>query len=276
VTGFDTALEAAAQVFSSPALPSLDNEGFSITPLYGTVTVSGQNETATIESGGQTSSIDISNEGELKGDVAGLSLNYSGKGDLGFFVFIAGSRVNGDMTTTTVGAALNTATKIRDISAQSTIETFGLNWRFIGDAKSKFAMGIFGGPAFVQSKTSATFDQADGTSTKVLLDPNLSALYLGLQMMFRLGEFRINPYLNLLASTSEKCEQPTYEGDPYPVGQYNRCQNGEKGVDTRAGIYGSGINAGYGRFQFGLISEGGGTNGAFKAKALMFSYRIGI
>lgn len=273
VTGFDAALEAASQVFSSPALPSLDNEGFSITPLYGTVTVEGVNETATVDPGG---TIDITNEGELKGDVAGLSVNYSGKGDLGFFIFVAASRVQGDMTTTSVGEISSTTSNIRDISAQSTIETLGLNWRFAGNAKSKSAMGLFGGPAFIQSKTSARFDQADGTSTKVILNPDLSGIYLGLQAMFRWSEFRLNPYLNVLFSPSQRCVVPTYEGDPYPVGQYNTCQNGEHGVDTVAFLHGIGINGGYGRFQFGLASQGGGSNGALKAKALMFSFRIGI
>ena len=270
VIAFDAANEAAAQIFSSPALPSLDNEGASITPLFGVVTMEGVDETAMVQDGPEFT---IHNKGEIKGNVAGLSFNFSGQGDLGFFATAAWTKVSGEMHSS-YDHVVSVVNDIRDISAETYIGVVGLNYRLVGTAKSFFALGVFGGPAMISSKTSAKFVHADGTSTNVKLDPETTAAYIGLQMMFRPGNFRINPYLNLLGNTSVGCYKPTYEGDPYPAGQYNQCMNGEPGVSAFAGIVGAGINVGYGRFNFGLVQSASGTNQAFKSKPLVFSLRV--
>lgn len=267
--GFDASMEAVGQVLSSPALPSLDNDGFSITPLYGIVKMEGVDETVTSEGLGESV---YENRGELKGDIAGLTFNYSGKGDLGVFLTTAWSRVDGDMQTSAFG---NTS-DVRDISAQSFVGALGLTYRAVGTDKSTFALGLFGGPAYISSTTSAKFFHEDGTVTKVTLNPKMNAIYFGLQLMFRFGEFRLNPFLNLLGNPSVGCEKPTYEGDPYPIAQYNRCMNGDPGISTIAAIGGSGINIGYGRFQLSLIQIGGSGSQSLKSTPLMISYRIGL
>ena len=96
---------------------------------------------------------------------------------------------------------------------------------------------------------------------------------MGTQMTFRFGNFRLNPYVNLMTTLDFDCLKPTYEGDPYPNRYYNRCENGENGINSYAGIFGAGINAGYGRFIFGLTSTASGFNQAFKSKPLMLSFR---
>jgi hypothetical protein len=267
--GFDASMEAVGQVLSSPALPSLDNEGFSVTPLYGTVSMEGVDETVILMDGTETT---YENRGELKGDIAGLTLNYSGDGDLGFFITAAGARVGGDMKSSILGTNFD----VRDVSAQSYVSALGAQYRVVGTAKSIFAMGIFGGPAIIQSKTSATFVQNNGDTTKVTLDPNLQGIYFGLQLMLRFGEFRVNPYMNFLGNPNGTCQVPSYEGAAYPTAQYNTCSNGEHGIDTFATTGGSGINVGYGRFQFGILQWGGTGSPSLRTTRLMFSYRIGL
>jgi hypothetical protein len=267
--GFSASMEAVAQVLSSPALPSLDNEGLSATPLFGTVQMEGVDETVTLMNG---TSATYTNRGELKGDVAGLTLNYSGNGDLGFFLTTAWAQVGGDMRSTILSSTFD----VRDISAESYVGAIGAQYRVVGTAKSSFAMGIFGGPAYISSKTSEHFIQSNGSTTKVELDPQLQAFYFGLQMMIRFKEFRINPYLNVLESSNKTCQLPSYTGDPYPLAQYNICQNGDHGIDTMTALAGTGVNVGYGRFQIGLLQFGGSTTQSLKATRLMFSYRIGL
>jgi hypothetical protein len=270
VLGFDAANEAAAQVFSSPALPSLDNEGNSLTPVYGTVKMEGADVDVTTTDTGANST--VYNSGEIKGEVAGLTFNHSGQGDLAFFAMAAWSRVSGDMTSIFEGRT----TEVHDISAQSYIGVAGLSYRVVGTAKSFYALGLFAGPAFINAKTSVRIQQSDGKSTTVTLNPETQAAYVGMQMMFRPGLFRINPYLNILANTKFSCYQPTYEGDAYPDSQYNLCQNGDRGVTAFAGLVGVGINIGYGRFQFGLVHTGSGGDPSLKSTSLVLSFRIGL
>jgi hypothetical protein len=269
VRAYEAAIEATAQIFSSPALPSLDNDGASISPIYGTVKMEGQNE---IWNSSTTGDYRVENNGEIRGEVAGLAYNYSGKGDFGFFATAAWSRVEGDM----VSSSPTESFDLRDITAQNYVGVFGVNYRAVGTDKSFFALGFFGGPAFISAKTSSRIVYLNGTSTKVTLNPDTSALYLGMQMMFRKGNFRLNPYVNILGNTNMECYKPTYEGAPYVAAQHTRCSNGETGVSTVAVLAGAGLNVGYGRLNFGLWSVAGGANGSLKSTPLIFSLRIGL
>jgi hypothetical protein len=264
-------MEAAGQVLSSPALPSLDNDGiFSISPLYGTVKIEGAEETSAMPDG---TPLTIQNHGTVQGQVAGLTLNYSGKGDLGYFAIAAWSKVNGDMASNI--SIFNADTDVRNISAESTIGALGLTYRLIGDAKSMFAMGVFGGPAVIKSKTSSEIYHTGGV-TKVTVNPDITGYYLGFQFTLRFGEFHINPYLNILGNPNPQCLKPEYAGAAFPSAQWNTCDNGEHGVSTFAVLAGNGINVGYGRFQFGVATQGGTGTQSLKTTPLMFSFRIGL
>jgi hypothetical protein len=263
-------MEAAGQILSSPALPSLDNDGTSITPIYGIVKIEAQNEEATLDTG---EPLPIENHGTMNGQIAGLTFNRSGSGNLGIFAILGWAKVAGDLTSYT--PKYDQTTDVRNISAETYAGAAGLTYRLIGDQKSTFAMGIFGGPAMIKSKsTSQIYHSAGITEVSTKLDIN--GYYLGLQFVIRLGGFRINPYLNVMGNPNPQCMKPEYKGDAYPFEQWNKCQNGEHGVDTFAVIAGSGINVGYGRFQFGLLQQGGTGTQALKAKPLIFSLRIGI
>lgn len=254
-------------MLSSPALPSLDNDGvFSISPLYGTVKIEGRDENTTLTDG---TAVTIQNQGTVKGQVAGLTFNYAGKGDLGYFAITAWSKVNGDMASSN----FNINTDVRNISAESYIGAIGLTYRFIGDAKSRFAMGVFGGPALITSKTSSDIYHSGGI-TKVTVNPDITGYYLGFQFTLRIGEFHINPYLNLLGNFNSQCIKPQYGGAAYPSGQWNKCDNGDHGLSTIAVLAGNGINIGYGRFQIGVATQGGTATQSLKTTPLMFSFRI--
>jgi hypothetical protein len=269
---FENSLEAVGQVLSSPALPSLDNDGrFSITPVLGIVKIEGVDYTTVNLSNNVTSNNEV--HGTTNGQVAGLTFNYSGSGDVGLFAIGAWSKVTGEMSLKPSGTSVTTDT--REILGESYIAAAGLTYRFIGDAKSKFAMGVFGGPALIKSKTSANIYHSGGV-TKTSVDPDLSGVYVGMQFTVRLGEFRINPYVNLLGNFNAECLQPQYSGSTYSASTYNTCNNGNRGVTALAMMAGAGINVGYGRFQFGLITKGGSSSSGLKATPLMLSFRISL
>lgn len=269
-TAFETSMEAAGQILSSPALPSLDNENMSLTPLVGIVTMEGITEEASLENGDP---LRIENRGTVKGQIAGLSFNYSTKGDVGYFALLGMGRVEGDMASY-IGA-FSTTSDVRNISAQSLVGAVGLTYRLIGDQKSKFAMGIFAGPAFIKSTTTSQVHHDSGV-TKVTVNPDISGYYFGLQFAFRFGFLRINPYMNILGNPGVQCLKPEYSGDTYPTQQYNRCDNGEHGVSTFAVLGGSGINVGYGRFQIGLVQSGGTGQQSMKTTPLLLSFRVSL
>jgi hypothetical protein len=268
---FETSMEAAGQVLSSPALPSLDNDAvFSISPLAGTVKVEGVDESDSLPDG---STLSLQNRGTVNGQVAGLTLNYSGKGDLGFFAITAWSKVQGDMASYNQTFSVNT--DVRNISAETYVGAIGLTYRLVGSAKSKFALGIFGGPAFIKSKTTSDIYHSAGV-TSVTVNPDISGYYLGLQFTIRIGEFHINPYVNMLGNPNSQCLVPSYSGADYPTAQWNKCANGEHGLTTFAVLAGSGINIGYGRFQFGVATQGGTGSPSLKTTPLLFSFRIAL
>ncbi|UOF02459.1 hypothetical protein [Bdellovibrio reynosensis] len=267
---FEMSMEAAGQILSSPALPSLDNDGKSLSPLVGTVKMEGIREEGTLANGDP---LIVENSGTVTGHVAGLTFNYSGKGDLGFFGMLGYSKVQGEMSSTVSTFAYTT--DVRDISAQSLVGAAGLTYRLIGDDKSTFTLGVFGGPAFISSEASANIHHDTGI-TKVTTKPNISGMYFGLQLAFRFGKFRINPYLNALGNSDPQCIKPDYSGADYAVGEYNRCDDGTPGVTTFALIGGSGINIGYGRFQFGLVQSGGTGTQSLKTTPLMLSFRASL
>lgn len=269
---FETSLEAVAQVLSSPALPSLDNDGkFSITPVIGTVKIEGVDYTSVTTGTGAVNNNEV--RGTANGHIAGMTFNYSGAGDFGFFAIGAFSKVTGSMTLKPTGTSVSVET--RDIEGESYIGAAGVTYRLIGDAKSKFAMGLFGGPAIIQSKSSGNIHHTSGI-TKTRLDPQLSGAYIGIQFTVRMGEFRINPYANVLGNFNVECMKPEYVGASYAPASYNRCSSGEAGVTTLPMMAGAGINVGYGRFQFGLVTQGGSASSGLKATPLMLSLRISL
>jgi hypothetical protein len=269
---FETSMEAVGQVLSSPALPSLDNDGrFSITPVLGIMKIEGVDYSSTNQTTGVSSNNEV--RGNANGKVAGMTFNFTGSGDLGYFAIAAWSKVEGEISTKYSGSSITN--EVRNISAESYIAAAGITYRLMGDAKSTFAMGLFGGPALIRSKTSADIYHTAGiTNTRV--DPNISAAYLGIQFTIRLGEFRINPYANVLGSLDVQCLKPQYSGSPYVTSTYNTCDDGTQGVSTLAMIAGAGINVGYGRFQFGLITKGGSPSPGLKTTPLMLSLRISL
>lgn len=269
-TAFEMSMEAAGQILSSPALPSLDNNGKSLSPLVGIVTMEGIREEGTLANGDP---LIIDNSGTVNGQLAGLTFNHSGKGDLGFFGMLGYSKVTGEIKS--VISTFAYTTDVRDISAQSLVGAAGLTYRLIGDDKSTFAMGVFGGPAFISSEASANIHHDTGV-TKVTTKPNISGVYFGLQLALRFGKFRINPYMNVLGNSDPQCIKPDYSGDAYATAQYNRCDNGEAGVMTFAVLGGTGINIGYGRFQFGLVQTGGTGQQSLKSTPILFSFTASL
>jgi hypothetical protein len=264
LVGSEAAVEATAQVFASPALPSLDNEVRRLTPMVGLVSVKGVDDTADIPPGQSTSVYD----GELKGNLASLTFSSSGNGDFGYFVVFAGTKLFGAMTSTYGGKT----DYVKDISSTGYTGIAGASYRMIGDAKSGFALGVFAGPGAMSVKSNQTVVQSDATTANVSTDSKFYGVYGGIQLLFRLSQFRINPYVTTFKDLTDHCRNDvTVQGNALLTAY---CINGQQGFEVDASILGVGLNIGNGPFNLNVYSEGIGTHHYLKATSYALSYGI--
>ena len=263
--GTEASIEAIAQAFASPALPSLDGDGQKLTPMFGVVTITGVDDSGDLPPGTNTS---IYN-GQVKGNVASLTYASVGKGDFGYFVVFAGTKLTGGSMTAKWSSGTDTVT---NISATGYTATAALSYRLIGSEKSIFALGLFAGPAYMSVSATENVVQAGGTPASVSFDGSFHGLYYGLQLELRIADFKLNPYLTSYTDLGDHCRQDLNVQSQLPV--TSLCLGGQPGYDIDTTMWGVGINVGYGPFTLNVDSEGNGVHRYLKAKSYALSYGI--
>jgi hypothetical protein len=269
--GADAAIAGVQNLLVSPALPSLDGGKFIISPQIGTTEAIADGSDATTGPNGTTGTYNY--KGNLKGNLAGLSLTVNTKGDFGYFLFLYGINVSGEYTGTMDDEQV--VLTLRNIKSTGYVGVAGINYRIVGDDQSTFAMGTFAGPSIANVTSSLDFNypalNKPGTST---LDTSLPGLFFGFQFMWRMGKFRINPYLvGNIDLASDTCKPLKLDQDDPSILMSLQCYGGKSpGVDVENNFAGTGLNVGYGGFKFNLYAQNAREYYPLKVSSFSLSY----
>ena len=247
--GAEVSAAIAQQLLAGPPLPNLDGEGTTATAQIGYAQALLQDST-TVVGGSQ-----FTYNGEVKGNTGGLALTHSGKSDLGFFLFAIGSGVKGDVQTQIDGTPDYT---LKNITSDSYALAAGATYRLIGDAKSKFALGVLGGPAYVKIQSKLSFVPPSGMSAPTVdytMEPTTYGWYQGLQFVLRMGAFRFNPYMVMMVPLSDSC-QPIQTSDGTSANSMTCKDTSRTGhADFFTRLVGLGLFIGYGGFRVNVYSR---------------------
>ncbi len=140
-------------------------------------------------------------QGEIKGNGGSLSYNKAFSDTWGFYLLGVYNKISGEFSYTnlTCSPFCNT-TSMRDIEADATSISAGLNWTLIGGSESDFfTLGLLLGGSANQTTMSQRVVQVDSSNTttddfKMKTAPNFPALALGMQVGLKFGGFVVNPY----------------------------------------------------------------------------------
>ncbi len=271
--GADAAKEAFSQLLLAPPFPDLDGGSLTFTPLIGIVKVKASND--------QADELDALNPGnkfryagEVKGHNAGLGVTVPTTSDFGFFGFVVGSKLKGDFTALNNGEEIET---MKDIETTGAAVVLGAQYRLIGDDESFFAMGIFGGPGYYQIKSKMNYTNVGLTSDNkntVKFDPSGLGAMLGLQFMFRIWNFRINPYLLAFAETSDSCKKIDISATA-TLSEANYTCGGKTGhYDDPFATIGTGLIVGYKSLRINLAVQGASATSYVEGEATNLSVGI--
>jgi hypothetical protein len=267
LVGTEAAVEATSQAFASPPLPSLDGDGRRITPMFGIVTIEGVDDSSDYQSGSNHSVYD----GQVHAKLESLSYSSTGRGDLGYFVILSGTQVTGAMNSTDSEGTY----KVTDIASSGYMATAGASYRLIGSDKSIFALGLFGGPGYMSVAATETVlqpiaIQPGHPQVNVSFNSDFYGLYYGMQFLFRVGQFRINPYLATFADTSPRCRKNlSIQGTASIT---SLCESGEEGFGVSGSLWAVGLNLGYGGFSLNVYSQAFTVTRYLKASSYNLSY----
>ena len=192
-------LGAAQNLLAAPPLPTLDAGGkYTVAPALGIMSASlegtGQPMAAMPDSVPPMPAYTPTYSGKLNGYSAGLSFTSPTYGRTGFFLFLVGSQMTGEID---VYFGSQVAFAMKNLKAQALACAGGVSYRFVGDSKSKYAMGAFLGPAYMN--LDSAFDPAQylplGTGEDYEFKISVLAAYAGVQGQVRVWKFLINPYV---------------------------------------------------------------------------------
>ena len=237
--GVSVANAAVETLIISAPLPSLDGGSFTITPQYGVI------KTQLVDKPGlfETEIPKPSHSGEVNGTSAGLGLTFASKSDLSFFIYGTGAQQTGDFQ-----IAYDTAPTVHytDFKVKAVTAFAAAQYRLVGDEKSGFAMGLFAGPGIYNFDSSLVYDQEGPgpAASTVEFNPSGTGMLTGLQMMFRAGGLRLNPYLMGFTNLGEACQEVEISTGQLNPSQFT-CGGKEGYAEVPKGFGGVGIKLGY-------------------------------
>ncbi|WP_413287929.1 hypothetical protein [Bdellovibrio sp. HCB337] len=246
--GVDIANAALESLILSAPFPSLDGGQNEVTPQYGTI------QTELINKPGVTdTTTPVANySGVSKGQSAGFGLTFPSKKDLSYFFYVTGSSQTGEFNITYDSAA---TVRYTDFKASGAAAFAAAQYRLVGDAKSTFALGVFGGPGYYSFQSSLNYDQVGSgpTPSDVKFDPSGIGVLTGLQMVFRVGKFRINPYFLVFNGIGDACHKVSLTGGQLGDSSF-KCGGNDGYAAVPPGFGGLGLALGYQALRFNVWS----------------------
>lgn len=247
--GARASVAGAQELLVSPPIPDLEGGKTTVSPQIGYMTakVDGSEMGVDPDSGTE---VNMTYKGDIKGVSAAIGLSSPSSGRLGWFGIFGGDSLTGDIKVEMMDMPAGT---VKDIKTQSFAFAAGPSYRFIGEAKSDFAAGIFFGPAAIKVKSTFT---TDTNNTEYTLDDTIYGAYGGLQLKARVGSLVINPYALYMHELSPKCKKMTVSGSAMDF--YGLCP-GEPAtanlVEMKSSFSGVGLFLGWNAFRLNVYSK---------------------
>jgi hypothetical protein len=247
--GVTVANAAIETIATSSPLPNLDGNGFVLTPQYGIL------KTELLDKPGVT---DIytpkpSYSGAVNGTSIGLAVTLPSRGDFGFFLYGATAQQSGDFK---IDYDIAPTVNYTDFNASGTFYFAAVQYRAIGDDKSRFALGVFAGPGYYAFRSRVTYNQVNATlpASTVTFNPSGIGPLLGLQLMVRLGNFRINPYMMGFTGATDKCQPIDIPAGGQLEKDLFTCEGKTASAEAPTGFGGLGLIVGYKNLRFRALS----------------------
>jgi hypothetical protein len=240
---------AVETIAVSTPLPNLDGSGLIVTPQYGIIKTELINRRGVTDI--YTPKPDYS--GEVSGNSVGLGITLPSHSDLSFFIYGGGLKQTGEFQIQYDSAV---TFKYTDFKATGAFAFAAAQYRAIGDEKSFFALGVFGGPAYYTFESDLVFNQLGVAqpASPIKFNPSGYGAILGVQTLFRLGGFRINPYIITLMSAGDRCQVVEVpDGGQVTKDGFN-CGGKIGYADVPSGFGGIGLSVGYKYFRFKVLS----------------------
>lgn len=193
--GARASLAGAQELLVSPPVPNLEGGKTTYSPQIGYMV-------ATVDGGDVRPQSSLFYKGEVKGVSGALGVSSPSSGRLGWFGIIGGDSLTGDIAVDIAGIP---QAIIRDIKTQSFAFAAGPSYRFIGEANSTFAAGVFLGPAAI--KVNSEFAVSTLPDSTYTMDDTIYGAYGGVQVKLRIDSLVINPYFLYMHELSPTCKK---------------------------------------------------------------------
>jgi len=269
--GSTATFKAVGLVLLTSPLPSLDGGGkVMLTPSGGIMKVATTNDHA--------ADLDALNPGfkfryygEATGQNAGLTLSFYLSDDFSFYALVGGAKLSGEYSKTVNDVPEH---KLTEFSGQTIAGALGLQYRLVGNDTSTFALGLFAGPMYYSSESKAKYQKISSGPgiTDVSAKPTGIGALLGMRMMFRIGGFRINPYLKMMGDLGDMCKKVDFSGGPVNSNDYT-CDDKPGYIGAPAFAGGLGLLIGYKSF---MISVATSTDDSSELRPESTSLSLGI
>jgi hypothetical protein len=237
---------SAENLLAAPPLPNLEGKDKTIyTPLigYSISKIKGVEPYRPPVAG-------YSYDGGASGPVGALGVTFPHYGRLSGFALVFANSFSGK-----IDADFGTDLfHLKDIKANVFGAVAAVNFRVLGDASSRYAVGLFSGPGYMRSSSSfvAEIDAPGaGAGSTYAMTTNIYGIYSGLQAKARWGNILFNPYVLYFADLSNKCRkfsEGTINSDPS-----SECT--DNSIATRASFSAYGFVVGYGKFSLNIYSH---------------------
>lgn len=156
---------------------------------------------------------DATQRGKASGNswsVGAISKDYGG---LRYFGWYMGNSFSGSMTLTASGAG--GSAEIPNLKAKGSGGVAGASYRIIGEPKSPFALGAFGGLTYLRFSSSYRVDTIPagaGPSLYYTYSPVIAGYLAGAQLNLKLGSFLMNPYYLYFKDVGQQCNAGGFSG----------------------------------------------------------------
>lgn len=246
--GVDVANSAIESLIISTTLPDLDGGDFTITPQYGMI------RTEIVDKPGitDTTTPKPHYSGETSGSTSGVGLTFPSEHNYSFFMYATCAQQTGKFD---VSYASAPSIHYSSFKSNGGNAFAGMQYRLAGDTTSFFSMGFVIGPGYYNFKTSVTSNQAGSLAapSEVKFSPEGLGVVAGLQMLFRIGGFRINPMALGFHAVGDRCHRIEVSGGQLSSSDF-MCGGQPGYVETLRTFGGFGLGVGYKALRFNALT----------------------
>lgn len=246
--GLDVANSAIESLIISTTLPDLDGGDFTITPQYGMIRTELANKPGITD----TDPSKPHYSGDVRGSTSGVGLTFPSEHNYSFFMYATCSEQSGKFDVSYVSAP---NVRYSNFKATGGNAFAGLQVRIAGDTDSFFSMAIVGGPGYFKFKTDVTYNQEGSLAapSTIRFAPEGLGAVAGLQMLFRIGGFRINPMALGFHTVGEKCQKVDVTGGQITESNFS-CEGQTGYAETLRTFGGFGLGVGYKSLRFNALT----------------------